>query len=1508
MDPSIGIITALPKEYAAVAVVLESTKPIDLPGHGAGRRYLYGEIPSSNSSKHPLVLALLSDMGNNSASSRATLLFEHFPSVQLVIMVGIAGGVPQPSVPAKHVRLGDIVVSDRNGVVQYDFGKEELVEGVVQITPRFPPRPPSARLLESFRLLEAGELLGERPWIKCIERALEHFPFGRPQIETDILASSVDPDVTIPHPADPMRVPGTPRVFSGPIASANNLLKNPVKRDQLKAKYGVVAVEMEGSGIADAAWNAEIGYFVIRGISDYCDKNKGDDWQDYAAVAAAAYLRAVLEATPAEFSEEFTPSDSSESRPEPTPHNYPPVEDYLIRKVCETKDAGPYSLYFLRKDKLHDLVDVIERHNHIVLLCDAGYGKSTELKRVAAVLTDSHDRFHIESLSLNKYVSQMIPDLLQSDWRLVPASNLLVLIDGLDEVESQNRKNAIRQIELFCDENPECHVVVSCRTNFYSQEGPHFSGTLRGFASYTLLDLEDEVIEGYLTNNLTGHKVAAFKRIVQDNHLHDLIRSPFYLKRLVELYQQADALPASRAGIFAELVTRSFEFDIEKFRTATDLPEKAKLIEVTLETLAISMETLGRNFITEIEYQQLIPEASTRELIKHCSIWRKNEKEGLTWQFEHNNFQEYLAARVLARQSIDVIKSFVSFGPRYLKLNPSWSNTLAFLASILVPQRPEFVELLAWIQGIEQEALSKFEPDKVPIAIRIEYFKSIFRDYKEKGIPISYELFDYRELARFGQSTEIVSFLLDEAESASAPSVLANALSLLRRLDLPLALKSRTGELLKRVALNGDQQSYVRYLSLLAFSDLNFNTKEMTECMVKALRSSFEDDIRVGLYYTILNGGYQEEYIEVFLEGIEHASGIGRTGTERSLLREALVGSKQPAALRLILEHLKRNSGLWQRRFMEDEIPAIVENAAAAFTSDDTLFDAVFEVLAAVVRRYDYDDTRTILNFFQLTGTRRRAFKKAILQKPTDHQGLHYWFDLLGSVIDEQDYETIAILKSLDIFSDNDVWALQNSIGMLQGGDAFNAFNQLINRECGNRFILPAPVNYSEIKREAREQSFRLLFDKTKFVEALAEVFRGEGKDALSVQEIFALYPQFPYETVRPYSWQALDNLREFADSHRGQISKERAIEIVEKNWEQLSSHEIYQYLENDQSLIVSDHQVAYIAEWCDSNLNRVNFRTAIKVNPDGSWTTDGLALKLWFFQRRFNLQYPKSVLLDMLSFESFDSSGYKGIEYFEDLLDEQSMTERVLQNLDAGIRSYYVLKNHFDYCVRHGVQDVVPYALRELVTPVSDSGGRNAALETILKFGEAKENLEAIIPQLSGNLRWGVLQRLVKLNSDSAVRLLHDVLSNGDENEQLRAAIDLMEIQDIDALNHYAEHVEKAKQMPAPFGRYTSIETLPIFMRLLKLSYDPPFGIGDFNEFQSAVLEALSKIALASDENFESVTTAIEQFIGDNKETIENVKYLYQSLGTLERKYYLTRAQSLGLRDTLVKIQPLIQ
>jgi nucleoside phosphorylase len=290
---TVGVLTALPKEFIAMKRVLTGGNEVVRRGTGAGRRYWITRARSRDGLTHIVAVAHLVSMGTNIGATRATQFFEHCPNLQSLLMVGIAGGVPIPQKAEDHVRLGDVVVSNEKGTIQYDYVKRtDTFE-----ERRHSPRPPGAELLEAAVALHSTELEGERPWETYIAAAIGSLGWVRPSSSTDVLRTPGGRKV-IPHPDDADRTAEQPKIFRGPIASSNTLLKAPALRDLLRDKYGVKAVEMEGSGIADAAWIHDRGYLVVRGICDYCDKSKGNEWQNYASIAAAAYARSILENLP----------------------------------------------------------------------------------------------------------------------------------------------------------------------------------------------------------------------------------------------------------------------------------------------------------------------------------------------------------------------------------------------------------------------------------------------------------------------------------------------------------------------------------------------------------------------------------------------------------------------------------------------------------------------------------------------------------------------------------------------------------------------------------------------------------------------------------------------------------------------------------------------------------------------------------------------------------------------------------------------------------------------------------------------------------------------------------------------------------------------------------------------------------------------------------------------------------------------------------------------------------
>lgn len=285
----------MPEEFAAARSFIDGARRADIDGDRAD--YVIGTMPGAGRGQaHQVALTLLGDTGNAAAACACTNLLRSFPSVRCLLMVGIAAGIPDPARPERHVRLGDVVIA-REGIIDYDSVREYDSGPVFRRT--FPP--PSPLLERRVRLLQAGELIGDRPWEELLTAQTRRFPdFGRPPETTDVAYSALQPDRPIQHPDRALsgHRPGHPKIHSGLIASGDRSLRSAAKRDQIAAQHGALAIEMESKGIGKATFFEGAEWFAVRGISDYGDCHVTVTWRRYASMAAAAYLRALLAATP----------------------------------------------------------------------------------------------------------------------------------------------------------------------------------------------------------------------------------------------------------------------------------------------------------------------------------------------------------------------------------------------------------------------------------------------------------------------------------------------------------------------------------------------------------------------------------------------------------------------------------------------------------------------------------------------------------------------------------------------------------------------------------------------------------------------------------------------------------------------------------------------------------------------------------------------------------------------------------------------------------------------------------------------------------------------------------------------------------------------------------------------------------------------------------------------------------------------------------------------------------
>jgi hypothetical protein len=206
----------------------------------------------------------------------------------------------------------------------------------------------------------------------------------------------------------------------------------------------------------------------------------------------------------------------------------PALPNYWSRRVVRLTDEK-VSNPLLKGDYTLDLAQVLLKDNRIVLVGDAGSGKTTELRRLEYVFSDDGLMLRPFFISLNTYVDDIIGMLLPREWSAVPEKLWLLLLDGLDEIQPQHLNTAKRRIQSFADEHPSCHMIVSCRTNFYSR------GDLNGFNGYFLTPLDGATVQRVLTESL-GDGFEEFNESY-GRAIPQLCTIPFYLHEVIRLFK-----------------------------------------------------------------------------------------------------------------------------------------------------------------------------------------------------------------------------------------------------------------------------------------------------------------------------------------------------------------------------------------------------------------------------------------------------------------------------------------------------------------------------------------------------------------------------------------------------------------------------------------------------------------------------------------------------------------------------------------------------------------------------------------------------------------------------------------------------------------------------------------------------------------------------------------------------------------------------------------------------------
>jgi NACHT domain len=335
-----------------------------------------------------------------------------------------------------------------------------------------------------------------------------------------------------------------------------------------------------------------------------------------------------------------------------------------------------------------DGLAVANQKQYLMVLGQPGAGKSTFLRRIGLEALKGNagsyrhgcvpvflelKQFRTGKVDLEKAIAHEFetcgfPNPVPSTQKLLANGKLLILLDGLDEVPTQQFDAAIEKIQDFADKYKQNRFIASCRSAAYQSR-------FRKFVDVTMADFDDGQIQQFICNWFRSEKDTqagtaqhCWDLLRTPNHTgtKEIAQTPLLLTLLCLVYNDTQDFPEKRA----ELYKQALDVLLTKWAAEKRIQRDPiyKDLTLTLETVMLGeIAYLGfaadRLFFSQREVVSQIQDflASNLNAPRHLDgevilqaiqiqqgILVERAKNVLS--FSHLTVQEYLSAQHIADQ------------------------------------------------------------------------------------------------------------------------------------------------------------------------------------------------------------------------------------------------------------------------------------------------------------------------------------------------------------------------------------------------------------------------------------------------------------------------------------------------------------------------------------------------------------------------------------------------------------------------------------------------------------------------------------------------------------------------------------------------------------------------------------------------------------------------------------------------------------------------------------------
>lgn len=1025
--------------------------------------------------------------------------------------------------------------------------------------------------------------------------------------------------------------------------------------------------------------------------------------------------------------------------PPPQPVRYQPYPDYIDRSLLDIRNKSDVSTWYdqdpvpATQTLLHLFSEQPLERKHLCIIAEAYDGKSVLFEQTAFELQQSGERYTPFIVRIKDVTLRPIEEMLRyhiATWESIPAKELVILLDGCDEIAADRFLELITLVGEFTKKHSAVNLILSCRKLFYYHYG--LAEKLRAFQTYELQPLSYAQTLTWLDEALGTGRRKTFLQLMASLDLESFLAYPFYLRNLAAWYAtDRHHLPKNKM----EMVDRFIDETLANSGGRT-LSGGKQLAHVTvkhrslLRRLALALQIAGLNAFPA-ESMQCLFNPDEMELLANSPVLGI---EGQLWSFQRAIYQEQLAARALQERSSQQVIELVTVGKLIRKVKTKWIATVVAYLALFQENDPEQQKVIAMIRSDNAELLTQCDPTKFKPAFRLGVVWEIYERCARIGLrPM---VTNERTLALFiRQDPAIMAYLFSVMESAVAVQVKVSCCQVIRE----IRLNAQQAAALRKIALKELpvlQHAYYGKLLIDHLSRYPTAGKSYYPLLIRRPDLLKSHDYRNGVYGYLNGMGLTDIHYQFGLDGLPvlfaHNDSTSYYGSEKNL-ENFLLATQSAENLAKLYQAI--SSHAWQEFYKHkaaetaEFLDRLCDLSVRLYQHHQQVFVAVYHFLTVFSRRYNRDAFLKLYAFFRQTQSNNLALL-LYLNRLTHHSEIWNFADILTTKC----YDTLMYYLEEGYISRSVVEAFISGLHISKCSEAASALQQLLDNCFGKRLEPQTYWTNQQVIRETREANDRQVIQSlAAFRKGLLDFFDVRQAAELTIAELYE-----EDEELTPRMQADSEFVRSFIRDCSGEDMASLEICLYrladQQAFEWWRSQKLFHYPFNN--LLADAPLLDILRDHYARELAKARFQNAYFIQHGKLhwWNKEVLLANIW---KKFQFATADEYLLEMTWMET------SGIRSFKQSLPNQPadlghlllacfqhspqrLAQKILSNMRVGIEAEGVLLSHIGFCKALKITEAIELILEALLSGRISDYQQKAAIEVYLELGGEADQLLA--------------------------------------------------------------------------------------------------------------------------------------------------------------------------------------